>query len=394
MASNEPPSQYATTGFIIDHGTIVEKDMGKPFPAPGAKRAIATLQKHKTPFAIVTRDISMTEEERSRDLTKQLDLPISEKSIILPHTPFRAFVPLYKDKPILVVGGEPARDVATSYGYTHVLTPKDITTLYTHIYRTHPPTCFTTTTSATSTTPTKTPPSIPSSGDRTPLRIAAIFIFWTTRHWELDMRIVTDVLMSQAGYVGTHSRANLSHLDNAPEQQPPLYVSGAEVTGRYGRAVPRREGEDWLGCLEARWARVTRGKELGYEVLGGMGCDEVTVGWADGVLEEGARALDGREMGPSGRAVLETVYMVGGEIWFGAESERMAVLFDPEARRRTIKVDPGKSGHLWSVLSFEAQTRPHHVSASLEEAVEYALDKEHRYCLKRGVEPLFPATLR
>ena len=112
------------------------------------------------------------------------------------------------------------------------------------------------------------------------------------------------------------------------------------------------------------------------------------------MLEEGIQARDGREVGGSGRAVLETVYVVGGEIWFGTESERMAVRFDREARRRSIRVDPGKSGHLWSVLSFEAQTRPYHVSASLEEVVEYALDKEHRYCLKRGVEPLFPATLR
>jgi hypothetical protein len=31
---------------------------------------------------------------------------------------------------------------------------------------------------------------------------------------------------------------------------------------------------------------------------------------------------------------------------------------------------------------------------SLEEAAEYALDKEHRYCLRKAVEPLFPDSLK
>ncbi|KAH6847231.1 hypothetical protein B0I37DRAFT_309864, partial [Chaetomium sp. MPI-CAGE-AT-0009] len=120
MAPNQPPlprTPYATTGFIFDLSTILLSDRaGKPVLAQGAKGVIANLQKHKIPFAIVTRDIIMAEEEISRDLTQRLGLPINPQSIILPHTPFRTFAPHYKDKPILVIGGEPTRAVATSYG--------------------------------------------------------------------------------------------------------------------------------------------------------------------------------------------------------------------------------------------------------------------------------------
>ncbi|KAK3292025.1 uncharacterized protein B0H64DRAFT_377582 [Chaetomium fimeti] len=116
-----------------------------------------------------------------------------------------------------------------------------------------------------------------------------------TRDWARDMRVLTDVLLSQAGYVGTHSRTRLAHLDDddhAPDRQPRLYVSGAELTGRFGR------------------------------------------------------------------------------------------------------IDPKKSGQMWSAYRFEPQTRPHHVSGTLTDAVEYALRKEHRYCLERGVKPLFSGALR
>ncbi|KAH6847230.1 hypothetical protein B0I37DRAFT_374530 [Chaetomium sp. MPI-CAGE-AT-0009] len=202
------------------------------------------------------------------------------------------------------------------------------------------------------------------------------------------MRILTDVLMSQAGYVGTHSRANLAHLEDAPELQPRLYVSGAELTSRYGRVVPMRGGLDWLGALEERWLRVT-GRRLRYEVLCGLGCDKVTLGFADGVLDR-----VNREGNPGCCPFLGTVYAVGREIWFGAESDKEEVLLDREARRRSIRVDPKRSGQMWSAYKFEAQTRPHHVSGSLKEAVEYALLKEDRYCRERGVEPLFSGALR
>ena len=90
---------------------------------------------------------------------------------------------------------------------------------------------------------------------------------------------------------------------------------------------------------------MTRGRGLRCEVLAGMGCHEVTVGSADGMLVEGVLRV-GREVVGPGRPFLGMVYMVGREILFGAESERMVVRFDRGARRRSIRVDPDRSGHL------------------------------------------------
>ena len=74
-------------------------------PIPGAREALSFLQSQKIPFILLTNGGGKHESERVRDLQERLDLPLDISMFVQSHTPF-ADLEQYKDKTILVVGGE------------------------------------------------------------------------------------------------------------------------------------------------------------------------------------------------------------------------------------------------------------------------------------------------
>jgi ribonucleotide monophosphatase NagD (HAD superfamily) len=128
---------YVTNGFVMDLSAVVNTSAsGHRTLIPGAKEAISALQKQKVPFALVPRESRMTEKQVDRGLEKLLSLPIKSSSVVLPQTPFCHQVAEYRDKTVVIIGGDgkKARKQASKYGFEHVMTCQDIAQLYPHIY--------------------------------------------------------------------------------------------------------------------------------------------------------------------------------------------------------------------------------------------------------------------
>jgi ribonucleotide monophosphatase NagD (HAD superfamily) len=367
----------ATTGFVIDLSAILTRTSTKTIPAPGAREAISKLQKDKVPFAIVAKDARMPRNEVSSSLEKHLGLTIDASSVIMPETPFHWYIRDYRDKVVLVVGdwGAKARSTALHYGFKHVMVTQDVLGLYPHIYCDPP------------STPTRepdgstNPPWKPLYGDE--VRISAIFVFCASADWDYDMRIVTDLLMSQAGYIGTHSRENLAHLKHTPELQPRLYICTAETDSRDGRKVPLKDGKTWLKTLWERY-RAETGLPLDYSYHG-TGSDETTINYADYVLQKRIKKLH-----PDFRPFPKTVYMIGKDIPFSVETDKQKAWQDGNTRRRSIRIDRYKARCEVAIQDYHPLMRPWHVAANLKEAVDYALTEEYWELAEKGLTPMFP----
>jgi ribonucleotide monophosphatase NagD (HAD superfamily) len=93
---------------------------------PGASKLIETIQSFKPslPLLILSNGGGNTEAIKAQELNQVLHLnpqvALTEKNIILCHTPLKGLLPLYKQKPILIAGGSHCLDAARAYGFTNL----------------------------------------------------------------------------------------------------------------------------------------------------------------------------------------------------------------------------------------------------------------------------------
>lgn len=193
--------------FDID-GVLVRG--GKPIPE--ALEAMKVLNGDneygiQVPHIFLTNGGGKTEEERCRDLSKQLDQDIKPGQFICGHTPMREMAEKYGT--VLVVGGEgeKCRLVAEGYGFKDVVTPGDIIK------------------HDSATTPFRklTPEEHANSRERdfNDVTIDAVFVFADSRDWAGDIQIMLDVAMSKGGVLSTRSETF--------DEGPPFYFSHNDV---------------------------------------------------------------------------------------------------------------------------------------------------------------------
>lgn len=107
-----------------------------PNVLPEAKRALQILEgnnprNQKIPYIFITNGGGKHESARAKDLARELQVPVTEDQVIQAHTVMKSLVPLYGDKPVLMVGGpenppDAAREVMKSYGFNNVYTTLDL----------------------------------------------------------------------------------------------------------------------------------------------------------------------------------------------------------------------------------------------------------------------------
>lgn len=192
-----------------------------------------------SPYIFVTNGGGKSEEERCRDLGKQLDLEISPGQFICGHTPMREMVEKYHT--VLVVGGEgeKCRIVAENYGFKDVVTPGDIIK------------------TKNDTTPfrrlTEDEHRNSRQRDLSKTRIEAIFVFADSRDWAGDQQIILDVLMSKDGWLNARSKTF--------DEGPPIYFSHSDVVWSTSHEHLRLGMGALRASLEALFRTVT-GKDL------------------------------------------------------------------------------------------------------------------------------------
>ncbi|KAL1838029.1 hypothetical protein VTJ49DRAFT_3123 [Mycothermus thermophilus] len=392
-------TEHATTGFVIDVDTVLAKDGSQKRAAPGAREAINKLQRHDIAFTIISSDSRTTEKTIKHDIERHLGLVVKSRFIVVPQTPCRDLVAEYGNQAILVVGDANgrARNFAHNYGFQHVMIPNDVVELFPHLY------CDGLAGGDGSSNPPRKPAFALGTGSHGEVRIAAVFVWWSppARHWDRDLRIVTDVLLSQAGQIGTHSADGdkqqgllRRHLVHSPELQPRLFVCGAGIADPHAAEPPR--ARTWLDELQRRFLAESGGIPLRFDYL-----DD-----PDSLLHHADRALEfvndrlhpwlrlgpPNSNGPSPVALFpRTVFRIGADTLFSAACSRVKNYpSHPNTGRRYVVVDPTRGGHVEATIEYPSHVRPWYVAASLLDAVDYALQDEYWACVEEGLRPTWP----
>ncbi|KAK4042524.1 HAD-like domain-containing protein [Parachaetomium inaequale] len=305
-----PPFAFA---FDID-GVLLH--VAKPIP--GATAVLRFLNDYNIPFILLTNGGGKHETERVRDLGERLGVPLSTDNFVQSHTPFQELLEgpdSLRDKTVLVTGSdyEKCRAIFKEYGFQNVITPADIYAASPTIFPFQPASTFTTPT-APLPKPLYTSPTLSSSTLPSHLKVDAIFILNDPRDWALDTQIITDLLLSHAGHVGTYSPLNNSPtLPNNGWQrdgQPRLYFSNADLLWSAGYHLPRLGQGAFQAALAGLWRRITGGSAELERTSIGKPYGE-TYRFAERVLA-GHRGEVLRVMGNDKKVgALRRVYMVG-----------------------------------------------------------------------------------
>ncbi|KAK3902875.1 HAD-like domain-containing protein [Staphylotrichum tortipilum] len=373
----KPPPSFA---FDID-GVLLHVSK----PIPGASDTLRFLQASGIPFILLTNGGGKPEAERVRDLSERLGVPLSTDNFIQSHTPFQELLKgpgSLRDKTVLVTGSdyEKCRAIFEGYGFRTVLTPADIYAADPTIFPFQPPPQTTLSHARPLPAPLYHPSStLPLTSH---LKIDAVFTLNDPRDWALDLQLLTDLLLSHGGYLGTYSQHNgpasttttsstsgvaaKRCLGWQRDGQPPLYFSNADLLWSALHPLPRLGQGAFQAALAGVWARITGGQaELERKCIGKPYAE--TYRFAEGVLARAAEG-EGRKLG--------RVYMVGdnpesdiaGANGFVSEwgAEWVSVLV------RTGVWKEGRGGKLEGVFE------PREVVDDVKAAVEWAVEREVR----------------
>ncbi|OTB16584.1 hypothetical protein K445DRAFT_21540 [Daldinia sp. EC12] len=325
---------------------------------PGARETIQLLQKRKDPFIFLTNGGGHTEQKRVEKLGEKLGLTLDPKQFVQSHTPYYDLVPEYGDKTVLVLGahGDQIRDLAHQYGFKKVVTSSDIMAEIPYI---HP-------------FPEMTQAHHEKYGrnnnilQTTP--ISAIMFWSSPRDWGLDYQIVTDLLLSSGGFIGTRSPKNgdpsLPNHGFQQDSQPKLFFCNPDFLWSTEYSAPRLAQGAFLAGLKGIWSTMTGGLEgvsLQYTIVGKP--TDLTYVYAEKVLRAYAATLHPtRDVG--------TVYMVGD---------------NPRSDIAGANAFASRCGYVWKSVLVETGIHvpgdvpahePCHIAKNVQEAVEWALRTE------------------
>ncbi|PWY96583.1 aspartyl-tRNA synthetase [Aspergillus sclerotioniger CBS 115572] len=284
-------------------------------PIPGAAESLSLLKEQNIPFLLLTNGGGKHETERVAEISEKLQVSLDPELIVQSHSPFAELVrgpdeqSALENKCVLVVGGEGdrCRQVAQMYGFKNVVTPGDIYMANPSIWPFRSFKDYYE--NITKPLPNPKDPSDPSRG----LKIDAIFVFNDPRDWALDAQIITDILLSSEGVIGTISEKNgRSDLPNRGFQQdgqPHLYFSNPDLWWAAAYHLPRLGQGGFREALEGIWAAVTGGPNKGVELK------KTVIGKPyQGTYEFAERQLlrnRVRMFGSDAQQPLRNVYMIG-----------------------------------------------------------------------------------
>ncbi|KAJ5133621.1 hypothetical protein N7448_001358 [Penicillium atrosanguineum] len=256
-------------------------------PIEEAKQALKMLNGDnelgiKIPYVLLTNGGGKTEEARCKQLAEQLEVPISTQQFIQSHTPMQALAEYYET--VLVCGGEgyKVREVAETYGFKHVVHPKDIQAW----------------------DPTISPWGTFTEEDRagakprdfSKMKFDAILVFADSRDYATDFQIIIDLLLSDNGKL-------LTRAEDPENSRIPIYFSQGDFVFATAHRGPSRLTQGAFRiAIEAQYKAAT-GVELERIVYGKP--ERATYTYADEVLKNWMEEIHNESRLP------KNVYMIG-----------------------------------------------------------------------------------
>ncbi|KAI8114238.1 hypothetical protein M9434_002364 [Picochlorum sp. BPE23] len=237
-------------GFCFDIDGVLTKGSRA---LPEAQRALEILHnsngKPRMPVAYLTNGGGVTEGDRSKQLASMFGIQIDPEQMILSHSPFRKLSSNFQSKPVLVVGRGDSQHVARHYGYSHIISSKQL------IERN--PSCV----------PFMNAESMHADSEGVPLYgteqnpIEAIMIFTDPSDWYLEIQVILDLLLYGGVFGGTTENLN------SRRQQPQLLISHGDSVWSNEFPIPRLGLGSFTSCLETLYKDKT-GMNLAYRVFG------------------------------------------------------------------------------------------------------------------------------
>ncbi|KAH8838589.1 hypothetical protein MCOR27_010004 [Pyricularia oryzae] len=381
-ADNGRPSDEASFAFAFDIDGVL---LHQSEPLPGATDALRFLQANKIPFILLTNGGGKHEHERVAELSAKLGVPLTTGNFVQSHTPFSG-LNRFMDKNILVTGSDAAksREIAEAYGFTKVITPADILMANPTIWPFDP---LLESVYASTARPLPQPiynknpymKEWPKRLSRDNLQIHAVFIFNDPRDWALDIQIITDLLLSHSGVLGTYSAANSVNGKWPEDKNPWLFYSNSDLLWASKHPLPRMGQGAFQAALAGVWADISDTLGVrGSGVRSGPRCTRFgkpivqTYQFAERVLMEHRRQLLGEEV--ANHRHLRNVYMVGDN---PASDIAGANAFKGKSRIGTdwwgVLV---KTGVFNPDISMPLQHKPKMIVDDVFEAVKWALGRE------------------
>lgn len=228
-------------------------------PIPGAAETLRFLQRNNIPFILLTNGGGKSEAERVADLTEKLGVELDVSNFVQSHTPYQRLLDpdaelghptleAYLEQSlgskrfsgketVLVLGSDAskARRIANGYGFESVVTPGDILKACPEIFPFDPLREFYDRQEILPLPkPIFNPKADPAMRLEDCLKIDGILTFNDPRDWAVDVQLVTDLLLSHRGYLGTYSSRNgdpaLPSLERwQSDGQPPLIFSNIDL---------------------------------------------------------------------------------------------------------------------------------------------------------------------
>ncbi|KAG2735591.1 hypothetical protein G9P44_001805 [Scheffersomyces stipitis] len=192
---------------------------------PGAGPTLELLNEHKVPFILLTNGGGVSEKERVQFISETVQVPISPLQIVQSHTPMKALAHKHAYDRVLVVGGpgDKARHCAIGYGFHDVIMPIDIV-------RANP---------AVSPHHRYTVEDFDRYSREVDLKkpIEAILVFNDPRDMTTDIQIVSDLLNSDHGVIGT--KRSITKLKHREDPSIPIIFSNNDFLWANDYALPR-----------------------------------------------------------------------------------------------------------------------------------------------------------
>eukprot|EP00891_Asterochloris_glomerata_P004853 jgi/Astpho2/4853/fgenesh1_pg.00069_%23_10_t len=171
---------------------------------PNAKEALRKVHDSGVPYLFVTNNGMDTEAERAKILTKQFDIPVTTKNMVLNHSALQNHSAEFKDKLVLVTGYSRTdlKEVLRSYGYHKVATVSEYARAYPHAL------------------PNKRYEKLEDdSWAKDP--VAAVIVVETPMEWHEDLQVICDLMRSDG---------RIEHLAEDGKQHVKLFNCNFDFT--------------------------------------------------------------------------------------------------------------------------------------------------------------------
>ncbi|CUM64533.1 uncharacterized protein PRCAT00002139001 [Priceomyces carsonii] len=197
-------------------------------PLPKAKEALELLNKHKVPFILMTNGGGYSEKIRTDFLSSKIGFLISPLQLVQSHTPMKALAHENGYNRVMVVGGpqDKARHCALGYGFQDVIMPVDIVRAFPgvsphHRFNEEELINY----------------ALEPSKSHLDKPIDAVLVFNDPRDMGTDIQIVSDMLNSQNGKIGT--KRNTKELKNREDPAIPIIFSNNDFVFASDYPLPR-----------------------------------------------------------------------------------------------------------------------------------------------------------